>query len=218
MESSFFSSSSKPSPAVGALIHDKQGVHATIKEIQKREEGGPMMVVLTEEGSEWLLPMELVDQKEGNFCVGIAFADLRTGAKSEENPSFSSSTPAHSIPVWEEVINVEKKRVDTGKGVRIGKKVKERQENVAVTLFQDEIKVERVPINKILASDEVPLPRQEGDTYIVPVFKEVLVIEKKLCLQEEVHITTNKKQVESSQPVSLRSEEISIQHFDEDAS
>ncbi len=218
MKPSFSSPSSASVPAAGTLIRDTQGVLATITEVLERKDDSPMMVLQTKEGSEYRLPLEFADQKEGNYYVRVAFSEWRAGGKGKEQTSSGIDHPgASSIPVWEEVATVEKKVADTGKGVRIGKKVKERQETVPVSLLQEEIEVERIPINRILASNEVPRPRQEGDTYIVPVFKEVLVIEKKLCLEEEVHITTHKKEVASSQAVSLRSEEISIQRFDEGA-
>ena len=55
--------------------------------------------------------------------------------------------------------------------------------------------------------------RQEGDTLIVPVLEEVLVVEKRLLLKEEVRITRTRTEVHSPQAVTLRSEEAVIEEI-----
>jgi hypothetical protein len=51
-----------------------------------------------------------------------------------------------------------------------------------------------VQIDRIVA--EPPVQRQEGDTLILPVVEEVLVVEKRLMLREEIRITRRREQVE----------------------
>jgi len=81
---------------------------------------------------------------------------------------------------------VSKHEVETGR-VRIRKTVRERREVVDQPLFREEIEVRRVPADRML---DAPLEvRQEGDTTIVPVMEEVLVVHKRLRLKEELHIT-----------------------------
>lgn len=220
MESSFSSSpsSSLPNPPVGRIVYDAKGVPATISAVVEYE--GKLQVHLLRENEQALvIPIRLLTLTDEEYHVRIAFDECLQGDISEGQDATSSVHEAsHSIPVWEEVMEVEKKLVDSGKGVRVEKKVYERKENVTVSLLQEEIKVTRIPKQKILAPNEMPLPRQEGDTYIVPVFREVLVVEKRLCLEEEVHITKQKKSVESSQSIPLKSEHVSVQRFDEGTS
>lgn len=60
-------------------------------------------------------------------------------------------------------------------------------------LFVDDVQVERIPINRII---EGPLEtRQEGNVTIVPVVEEVVMIEKRLLLKEEVRITRQRTEV-----------------------
>jgi stress response protein YsnF len=49
--------------------------------------------------------------------------------------------------------------------------------------------------------DKPAEPRQEGDTLIVPLMEEVLVLEKRLLLREELHITRRREQNPHVSPV-----------------
>lgn len=120
------------------------------------------------------------------------------------------------IPVIEETVEVGKRVVDTGRGVRLRKHVSEREERIDPPLEQDELIVERVPVDRIVSGPE-PLQHYEGETLVVPVLEEVLVLEKKLRLKEEVRITRRKRQVHAPQTVTLRSEEVSVERFEEPA-
>ena len=94
-----------------------------------------------------------------------------------------------TVPGVQETVEVTRKRVDTGRGVRI-------------------------PIDRIVTGPEPP-QRYEGETLVVPVLEEVLVFEKRLRLKEEVRITRRQRQVHQPQRVSLRTEEVSVERFDE---
>jgi uncharacterized protein (TIGR02271 family) len=111
------------------------------------------------------------------------------------------------IPVIAEEIAVGKKVIESGK-VRISKRISEHEELVDVPLFREEVRVERVPVNLFV---EAPPPvRQEGDTMIIPVVEEQIVIQKKLLLVEELRV--RKEVVEHHQPqtVNVRKEEVEI--------
>jgi stress response protein YsnF len=64
---------------------------------------------------------------------------------------------------------------------------------------------------------EGPAPTQhyEGDTLVIPVLEEVLVLEKRVRLKEEVRVTRKTHREKSTQRVKLNSEEVSIEEFDE---
>jgi uncharacterized protein (TIGR02271 family) len=114
------------------------------------------------------------------------------------------------VPVIAEELEVQKRVVETGK-VRITKVAQEREVVVDEPLFGEEVEVERVPIQRVV---EGPIPvRYEGDTVIVSILEEVLVVEKRLLLKEEFHI--RKRRVETHQPqqVTLRHEEARIERL-----
>jgi len=103
------------------------------------------------------------------------------------NNQYNDSLPKEQslvIPVIEETLSVDKQVVVTGK-VRIEKQVEEINEPVNIDLQHDEYTIRRIAINKYV-DEEVPQVRQEGDTMIIPVLKEVVV--KRILLVEEVHI------------------------------
>ncbi len=82
--------------------------------------------------------------------------------------------------------------------------------------FEEHVEVERVPINQVI--DQPAVTRREGDTLIIPVMEEVLVVEKRLILKEEVRITTRRSEVRDTQRVTLRREDTIVEHVDENAS
>ncbi|MDP2274291.1 MAG: DUF2382 domain-containing protein [Archangium sp.] len=119
-----------------------------------------------------------------------------------------------TVPVVQETVEVGRHWVDTGRGVRIDKRVTEREEEVDTPLMHEELTVERIPIDRIVSGPE-PQQHYEGETLVVPVLEEVLVLEKRLRLKEEVRITRRQRQVHQPQRVSLKSEEVSVERFDE---
>lgn len=54
-----------------------------------------------------------------------------------------------------------------------------------------------------------------GDVMIVPLLEEVLVVEKRLMLKEELHISKRRTEVHNPQRVILRSEEVTVERIDE---
>jgi stress response protein YsnF len=81
--------------------------------------------------------------------------------------------------------------------------------------MHDELDVERVPVGRFVDAAALPAARHEGDTLIVPVFEEVLVVEKRMRLVEEVRISKRQHARPANQNVVLRSEQVSIEHFDD---
>lgn len=61
---------------------------------------------------------------------------------------------------------------------------------------------------------EAPQVRIEGDVTIVPVMEEVLVIEKRLMLVEEIHIRRVATREDVSIPVELRKQRATIERED----
>lgn len=124
----------------------------------------------------------------------------------------ANSEPAGQtvIPVVHEQLKVGKRLRETGT-TRIRKIVRHTEEVVDEPLLQDEVKVEHIPINR-----HVPGPvavREENGTTIVPVLEEVLVVEKRLLLKEELRITKQSRTVHKPQRVMLRKEEAVVERI-----
>lgn len=70
----------------------------------------------------------------------------------------------------------------------------ETQETVDLPLVKEQVEVRHVPVGRWI---EVPVSmRQEGDTIILPIMEEVLVVEKRLRLVEEVHVIKHRRTVQ----------------------
>ena len=112
------------------------------------------------------------------------------------------------IPVVEETLRIEKREFESGR-VLVHKTVTERDEVAEVLLRQQDLIVERVPIGRTVS--EAPQTRQDGDTLIVPILEEVLVVEKRLVLKEELHIRKHSSERTEQHKVRLRTEHAEIE-------
>jgi uncharacterized protein (TIGR02271 family) len=120
-----------------------------------------------------------------------------------------------SFPVLREELHLGKRIIDTGKGIRLHKTVSEDEQFIDQPLLHDELVVEHVPVGVVVADADLPQTRYEGDTLVVPIFEEVLVVQKQMRLKEEVRITRHKREVRASQAVVLRTEQVAVERFDE---
>jgi len=121
-----------------------------------------------------------------------------------------------AIPLVEERVSIGKREVETGR-YRVRVRVEERQDMVPVELSHDDVEVERVPVNR--AVTQLPSVRLEGSTTIIPVVEEVVVVEKKLFLVEEIHVRRRTSTRTEEVPVTVRTEQAEIDRsgFDEAA-
>ena len=118
------------------------------------------------------------------------------------------------VPVIEEELKVGKRMVESGR-VQISKKIEAREQVVDQPLLHDEVEVERVAINKPI--DRIVEPRTVGNTLIIPVMEEVLVVERRLMLKEELHVRRRQIQTRSRQRVTLRAERAEIKRINSQA-
>lgn len=192
-----------------AQVHGKDGWQGWLehpfdlgREAQVRLEDGTVLVLpadwleAREDGS-YFVPMDRPDQDR----------DLHQDGAGQDTPA-EQAVESTVVPVVEEVLRVDKRRETTG-GVRIHKSVQEREETVRPELLRESVSVERVAIGQFV--DAPSGPHQEGDTLVVPIFEEVLVVEKRLRLKEEVRITRTRHTETQMHTLRLREEQVSIE-------
>ena len=75
----------------------------------------------------------------------------------------------------------------------------------------EQVEVERVAIDRFV--DAPVAVRQEGDTTIIPVFEEVVVVEKRLKLVEEVRLTKRQTTTHQPQTITLRRQEAVVERL-----
>jgi stress response protein YsnF len=74
----------------------------------------------------------------------------------------------------------------------------------------EEIEIDLVPIGREVAS--VPPKRTEGAVTIIPVLEEVVHVEKRPVLVEEIHVRRTSRVQQKSTPVTLRKQRVVIEN------
>lgn len=114
------------------------------------------------------------------------------------------------IPVVEERVRVDKREVTTG-AVRIHKSVRVEPVRIEEDLREEHVEVERVPIGRFV--DRAPEPYADGDTWVVPVVEEVLVVERRLRVREEIRLVRTRSTRRETVDEERRVEEVEIERI-----
>lgn len=133
----------------------------------------------------------------GGYRVDLSFDEL-------------TSEGTQVLRELEERIDIRVETVETGR-VRAVRRVETRDETVDVPTWRETVQIEHVPINEYV--DQVQPVRQEDGVTIVPVYAEVLVVEKRLLLQEEVRFTVQREDTSASQSVALRRSHVEVERI-----
>jgi uncharacterized protein (TIGR02271 family) len=130
----------------------------------------------------------LAGRPDGSYYVPLSLEEIRGPA-----PAAPAPTPAPA-PAPEPNIQTSTREIE---------------QIVDVPLVQERVEVERVPINRTI--DGPVAVRYDGDTIIVPVIEEVLIVQKQLRLVEEVHIRKVRVETHDPQRVMLRKDEVTVE-------
>jgi uncharacterized protein (TIGR02271 family) len=175
------------------------------------ERGATRVPIRLEDGRRAVVAVDQLTLKPDGSCeLPFSFAEAAAARGEAAAPRRASDDGRIVIPVVAEQLEVEKRKVEAG-GFRISKTVTEREEVVDQPLMREEVQVKRVPVNQFV---DGPVPvRHVGDTMIIPLLEEVLVVEKRLMLKEELHV--KKAEVETYRPqrVTLRSEQVHVERI-----
>lgn len=163
--------------------------------------------VMLESGQSIIVPADvLVLQESGFYQVAVSASSFGTQTgpgQTGPGQTGPGSEDMQVIALAEETLAVGKREVETGR-VRFRTQVTERAETVDQPLLRTEVSTRRVEVNQFV--DTPPAVRYEGDTMIVPILEEVLVVEKRLRVKEEVYITQVQTEHHEPQTVTLRTE------------
>lgn len=199
-------------------VIDEKGVRGTLDLTIVPPQGSESKLVLVrfDDGSQVFADAStFVEREEGVFSFPGSFSELLA-----ENQSSKYGTTAFGdggqivIPLLAEQLHIERQKVLTG-GVRVHKTVEERTETIDEPILREEVEIERVAVNQFIT--EPPAVRYEGDVMIVPLMEEVLVVEKKLVLREEIRITTRRDTLRNPQQYVVRREEATLEQIKPDA-
>jgi stress response protein YsnF len=116
------------------------------------------------------------------------------------------------VPVVNEELHADAIPVQTG-GVRVVKHVEGHDEVLEQELRKGRVEVKRVKTERVV---DGPQPVQRvGNTLVVPVVCEVLHVEKRWVVTEEIHLTQIEERETVQQTVTVSQEQAEIQRLDE---
>jgi uncharacterized protein (TIGR02271 family) len=194
--------------ADASKVQDKDGVWGTVVSGSPHLFGkAAQVVVQTEDGQQFLVPTDLlVQQPDGSYALPLRWTELEhTGSEPGVHQDESVV-----VPVVVEELEVQKRAVETGK-VRITKVVSERETLVDEPLVRDNVAISRLPMQRVV---EGPIPvREENGTTIISVVEEVLVVEKRWMLREEIHIRKRRTETHQPQRITLRREDVQVERI-----
>ena len=117
------------------------------------------------------------------------------------------------VPLVEERLSVTKRQVDTDR-VRVRTVVDAEEVLVEEMLSTGHLDIARVATEREVAT--APAPYQDGDTLIISIVEERLVVEKRLFVVEELRVTRSSRDEAVSIPVALRRMRAVIERDDPD--
>ena len=120
-----------------------------------------------------------------------------------------SSDEAEPIPLIEERVRIDKGTVTTGK-VRVVTHTETFEEIARAVLEGEEADVSVVELDR-LVTGAAPQMRTEDDVIIIPVFEEVLVVEKRLVLKREIRIMKRATSETVEIPITLRKQQAKVE-------
>lgn len=114
----------------------------------------------------------------------------------------------HVLPLAEEQVRIEK-RVRQKARVRVQTIVREEPCEIAETLSGTEVEVTRVAVDRLV--DAPVADRTDGDTLVVSLHREILVVQRRLQVFEELHIKRRERQHVHAETVTLRREDVLVE-------
>jgi uncharacterized protein (TIGR02271 family) len=165
---------------------------------------GDMALLQMENGQRVWTPRSYLQKRgDGSYYLPLDIEDIMSHGVETD----SDRQTIRIVPIVQEELVVEKQKRETGR-VRVHKQVHTRQETVDEPGYIEEVSYERVPVNEII--DAPRTAHFEGNTFVIPLIEEELVITKRLVLREELRITKKRKLTRTKQDVTLRKEDVTV--------
>jgi stress response protein YsnF len=114
------------------------------------------------------------------------------------------------IPIIQENTVINNQLVETGK-VHIKRTVSKEDVHLDTPIINELYDIKRVPVSGQILETPPPAMRNDGDTFIIPVIKEIPVIVKRYEVIEEIHITRKHTETPLIQKVTLSTQNVNVE-------
>jgi uncharacterized protein (TIGR02271 family) len=204
-------------------VTDQEGRRVKTKLLSEEEDS---LHLGLEDGRRLIVPHDLlVKERGGGYLLLADWSELEAqleglqGGAAASQPGAGEKTGTKTqleagekqvLQLAAEVLKVGKRRVERGR-VRIRTRVVETEETVDEPLVREEVDVERVQVERLVEHPEGV--RQEGDVTVIPLYEEVLVLEKRLMLTEELRVRKKRTERRNPQRITLRREEAVVERL-----
>ncbi len=111
------------------------------------------------------------------------------------------------VQLHHEEADVLRRRVETAV-VRVETTTRTREALVDEPVVHERVEIERIPVGRVV--DAAPPVREEDGTTIIPVIEEIIVVERRLVLKEEIHLRRVRVTAQHRETVVLREQEALI--------
>ncbi len=220
-------------------VRDTAGQNVAAELVDRETDGS--LLLRGADGRRWLVPADAIERREGaDIHLAVRLTELEAGRADTAGDDAVGRGVARCgqgvggrgvggqgvggretgdrqvidrqvVPLVEEQLVVETRTRPTAT-VRVHTQTHEREETIDEVLSSESVNVTRVPIDRYV--DTPASVRVEGDTTIVPVHEEVLVVEKRLLLKEELHLTKRTADRHETQRVTLRHQTAEIERHE----
>ncbi|MBA4166490.1 MAG: DUF2382 domain-containing protein [Chitinophagaceae bacterium] len=113
-----------------------------------------------------------------------------------------------TIPVVQEFAVIQKEIVTTGT-VHIHKSVTEETVSINLPILNESYDINHLPGSDRVLDNPPPI-RREGNITIIPVIREITVVQKKYVVIEELQLVKKVTQTPLSQEITLRTEHVAV--------
>lgn len=132
----------------------------------------------------------------------------------DQNAEPSSFIEEQVLPLYSEELSVSRRQVE--RGVRVHVRAVSHDHLIDEPLAHETVEIERVAIGRPI--DAAPPTREEGDTTVISVVEEILVVERRLILKEEIRLRRSRTTEQHREMVTLREQQAVIERTDPSAS
>jgi stress response protein YsnF len=118
------------------------------------------------------------------------------------------------LPIIEEQLQLDKREVVTGR-VRVRTITDSSEELLRQELQGERVEIVRVPVDILVEPGAAPPKvRTEGNVTILPVVEEVLVVERRILIKEELRLIRHATKEVIETPVTLRKQRAVVERLD----
>lgn len=188
------------------IVVDKDNIRGIVISPSGEIETVPQVLVQFDNAQQvWISTDSLTKIRDNSYYLPVSLTEM--------SDEFTQTAESERlvIPVVEETARLSKRVVEKGK-VQLKKVVEEKHETFTLPLLEEYVEVKRVPVN-LTVDKPVPV-RSEGDTLIIPVHKEVLIIQKKFLVSEEIHVIKQQVETIHTEEVSLLQEKVVVNRLE----